>query len=257
MDELSMSYEQFPEIQNILFFKDKYGKKQIFHNGWGSLISSPLSSIFLHKWACYICSKDIVANPQTFLYQDPQHDKISKIYSPTPLEEIVASLSFPCIVKPVKWSLAKNVSICNSRDDIEKACITIFSDNKKYYPYVLIQQYIEILHEYRVIVRNGKIILAYEKVKEEIKNTQKIFQHNSVAKFLEENDTLLLLQNFVDTLHTDFEISYGGLDIVIDSSEKMRLIEINSKPQLGDFVKHNGDKEVVQMYKSILQSFVS
>jgi D-alanine-D-alanine ligase-like ATP-grasp enzyme len=61
------------------------------------------------------------------------------------------------------------------------------------------------------------------------------------------------IQAYVDTITQVLQLPYTWMDLAYDRMWNYKLIELNAAPSLAKYVRDNGDEEVVNMYKKIIQ----
>jgi len=199
--------------------------------------------------------------PKTKAYLDPNCDKkYSHYILKNSLEDIVVDIeenfSYPVVVKMNRGHMGIHVYKCKDRDFAIKAFNEIFNKEQQYYDYiVLVQEFVEIKKEYRVIWFKGEIILLYEKVCDK-KNINLSPFHNSESKAVLINDKKIKGDIFKFLLKsTNLEkFEYLGIDVVQIKDESFVLIELNSQPAFNFFVRDNGESDLVEMYKKILNN---
>lgn len=259
-ESLNIVYSIDHETNNLITVtKDNF--RYIFLNLGTPLNSQSAAQLCLDKGFFYSYFKDHINIPKTISFLYPycyekyyekylKQDTIYKI-----IKEIKASLSYPLIVKKNRGSSGTNVFSINNQRELEKGLLTIFNENSASFDYIcLAQEKIDILTEYRVIYLYGEYQFAYKK---DIENAN--FTGNLSPLHWEGAEISLVtkseankLKEFCVPMFNHFSIPYCGLDVVLDRKGKFWLIEANSSPSFGHFIKSQGDSLVVDLYKSIL-----
>src|SRR5690606_31402181 len=106
------------------------------------------------------------------------------------IDEVKLNFAFPLIIKMNSGSVGKNVYLCQNELDLKKAVEKIFNHFDKDHDYLLLaQEYVRIAKEYRVIVRKGRVALAYLK-----DNSSATFSGN-LSPLHWENGTAVLIES--------------------------------------------------------------
>jgi len=258
--ELNINYDLI-EKSNFLTIKIK-SKPFYFINNAVPINSHIDAIISQDKDFTYKVLKDSIRLPKTSSYMDPNcQDKYREYlsyYSQLEiLDNIIQKFKLPLIIKRNKGSIGNNVFLCKNSDEISDSINTIFNQKSKDYDYLLLaQEYIPIFKEFRVIVLNKRVELVYEK-----NNSNATFLGNLSplhfigAKTIKQTDSELLnkIQEFINLIFEKINIPYFGADIAIDKEKNLWLIEINSKPGFEHYVKDNGEKDIIELYKKLLK----
>jgi glutathione synthase/RimK-type ligase-like ATP-grasp enzyme len=123
----------------------------------------------------------------------------------------------------------------------------------------LAQEAIQIEREYRAIFLNQALVLLYEK---NIKNAtftgnlSPLHWEGAQAIHIKDRDLINQMEDFIKPVFERFPISYGGFDIAVDKSGKLWLIEINSNPNYGIFIRDNSEHLVVEVFEKLLRSLM-
>lgn len=210
---------------------------------------------------------DFIKMPNSSSYLDSQSPELylsfTKFKSHQEIvDDIIKNNRLPLVLKPNSKSMGVNVFACESKEEVASAVDTIFDKNSFQYDYVLLaQEKIEIVKEFRVLVYNQEIQFFYQKdnTDENAKfegNLSPLHFGNSQAVLLDKNKDEAIYQkirNFIQPIFSKMKLNYAGLDIAIDSSGELYLLEINSKPGFTYFVKDNSEVEVVKMFEKIIK----
>lgn len=141
--------------------------------------------------------------------------------------------SFPLIGKPNRGSRGENVSLLKNLTDAHLYIDSFFSDPKYRQSALLLQQYINIKNEYRVIIIDGHCIGMVEKVAEE----GQIARNAALGSmFIACNDAEI--SEFCRQ-HTSKK-GIIGADVARSADGKLYLLESNRAPQWQAFEKATG-----------------
>lgn len=248
---------------NDVFIELSNGKKvmHMIANNTG-LNSEIVKQICLDKAYTYVLLKELVNQPQTVVYIDPNPPELYKQFASTLsydqiADEIKNTFSFPIIIKPNSGSQGGHVFKCSSDAELIQAITTVYDKMSLLYDHVLIAQpSILIQREFRVVVYKQDIQFVYEKditTAEYQGNISPLHWNNSHSVLISDEILLDRIQNFIHPIFSKIPLVYAGLDIVIDQQDKMWLLEINSQPGFTYFVTDNGDTQVVKLFETVLK----
>jgi glutathione synthase/RimK-type ligase-like ATP-grasp enzyme len=213
------------------------------------------------KEFAYKLLKNSVKMPRTIGFVNPdceeQYKKYLKFFSHDEIvDEILKQFKLPVIVKMNAGSLGANVFKCQSREEILRALEAIFNINSSTFDYVaLAQEYIDIKEEFRVVIYNREVVLAYKKDISEAAFTGNLSPlHHENAKAIIINDQKLIdrFSKLIQLVFSKLDIMFAGLDIIIDTKGEMYLLELNAQPGFNHLVQDNGDEPLIAMYTKIL-----
>lgn len=158
------------------------------------------------------------------------------------LESLIPSKQFPLVGKPTNGGRGTDVVFLPNLERAKQYSKSFFQKYKSGSSGILFQQYINILHEYRVLLLSGEIIGIAEKQESEHsfgRNASK----GSVFT-ISENDT-------VGEFAKKYASNKGllGVDVAEDKQGKLFIIESNRSPQWQEFEKATG----INVAEEILQ----
>lgn len=140
----------------------------------------------------------------------------------------------PMIVKPCDGYQGKGIVKIDSKKELMETAADFFAKNNQGFYF---QEYIEILHEYRVFVIGGRALGAVEKIAPEgciAKN------YSLGASFVqvERPEVVAMAEDVCQKTETNF----SGVDIIEDEKGILYLLECNRSPQFMGFKKATGIK---------------
>lgn len=171
------------------------------------------------------------------------------------LNPVKLRLEFPLIIKPSSGYKGKSVSLIRNYNELD----VFLKDIKEYdwqinnlgYGYI-IQEYLEIKHEYRVIVIGGRSLGCVEKFQTDnivarnyAQGGQFVIANDNKAEKLAEEVSLLTHQ------------SISGVDIVVTKSDEYYVLECNRNPSYSEFSKITQidvSSEICKFMKKIAKS---
>lgn len=160
-------------------------------------------------------------------------------------QETKKDFGFPCIVKMNKGSQGKCVFKVENEDEFRKHLDEIYKTD-----YVaLVQDYVRIQSEYRVIFLHQNLVFAYKKNNENAQftgNLSPLHFEGAYAEVVEDDRLLQQFQDFTRPMFQRKDIPYCGLDIVLDADNKMWLIEANTSPGFEYFLQNPQGKDLLR-----------
>jgi glutathione synthase/RimK-type ligase-like ATP-grasp enzyme len=260
--KLDIPYETFHSSQSLMRIKlDKY---YYFVNNGTPFNSEAINELFKDKEYTYLLLKDKINMPRCLGFLSPfcpEEYKQYLVYQNLAeiTEEVTKNFALPVIVKKNRGSFGYHVFLCQTVEDIRGAFSEIFDVNGKKTDYVAIaQEYIDIIHEYRVIVFHNEILLVYEKDKSQAKftgNLSPLHWEGAIALHITDETLIREIKDFIEPIFSEMMINYGGFDIARDGNGKLWLIEINGTPNYNIFIRDNGEDIIVTMFQTILSRF--
>jgi RimK family alpha-L-glutamate ligase len=144
-----------------------------------------------------------------------------------------AILQFPMIAKPENGCQGKNVKMVRNIDELKNYISDFYSEKTNETTIVLLQKYVEVKDEYRVILIEGKSLGL----------CKKISGNNGIAAnaalggvFVQDDDKEII----------DFSVKHAskhgilGIDIIRDQTGRLYFLESNRSPQWKEFQKATG-----------------
>ncbi len=218
--------------------------------------------IFQDKEFTYQLLKDKIRMPRTLGFLDPDIEEKRKEYLTASscekiVDEIQKNFGLPVIIKKNKGAGGLGVFKCNNKDECLIAVKHVFDKTSKDYDYVVLgQEYIPVVKEYRVVVFKCDIIFSYLKSVENARfagNLSPLHWEGSKAVLVEDTTSLESFNVFLKPVFSELPIGYAGFDIAEDSTGKLWLLEINSKPAFDFYVRDNGTDKLLLLYEKMLE----
>jgi len=258
---------------SIKYF-DKYGNLVLLQKNnlklWFANYSTPFNTqshalLARDKSFSHLVLEGAIKTPKFKFYFDPKHPKnkfdVYKVFSNLDkiVEDVEGNFSLPVVVKKNRGEQGKNVFLCQDREEIKKAIEVIFDYKEKYYDYIcLVEEYIPISKEYRVVCFDGEILLCYLKDNsggEFVGNLSPLHFKNAKAVLIEGGELISKLQEFIGPIFKTLPIKFTGLDIIETKDGEFCLLEVNSQPMFKIAGKSFGEESIVEMYQKILKNF--
>ena len=218
-----------------------------------------IASACLNKVYTYLLLKNELPMPKTIGYVDPDTNMDLKKYIKfNSHQEIVQNIEkefeLPVIVKMNSGAQGKHVYKCDSSEKILNSIQSIFNKEQKNYDFsLLVQHFLQIKNEYRVILLDGEIILLYEKVsKDKNINLSPLHNDDGQAVLITDPDIYRSINEIVSKSPKMRAMPYIGLDIARDFDDNWWVLELNTHPGFSYFIRDNGDEEIVLMYEKVL-----
>lgn len=263
-NNLGYEYEILHESGNLVVVKNQ-GKSHVFVNWATPLNSSSVTQLCLDKEYFYQYFKSYINMQKTKGYLNPNCNQLYSSYVKySGLEEIANDLEqnfdYPVVLKKNKGSLGINVFQCNESSEVVNALCTIYDLSSNKYDYVAIsQKYIKIQKEFRSLFVEADLHCVYEKNITEAKfvgNLSRLHWEGAKAEIVLDKNFLERIEYFCQPIFENCELRYTGLDIALDTDDKLWLIEANSSPGLDYFVRDCGEELAIEWSrKSLLSIF--
>ncbi len=262
--ELGYEYELNHESKNLLSVVIG-GERYPFINWTTPLNPQSIVRLCQDKGYFYSYFSNKIRMPNTLSFLNPYCDEkyLEYVQQPT-IHEIISQaekeLNYPMIVKKNRGSSGINVFKTSNRRELEKGIIDIYNINGADFDYAcIVQEFIHIKTEYRVVYLNGKLIFGYEKIidnAECVGNVSPLHWEGSKAKLVTDSEVNDELRKFCAPLFDKLNIPFCGLDVALDYEGSYCLIEANTAPGFYHFIKHNGNRVVCDMYKAMLKDLI-
>jgi glutathione synthase/RimK-type ligase-like ATP-grasp enzyme len=260
-DILNIKTEQIDENGNYLILKK--GNKNYHFIYWNTPFNNQsIAQMCKDKDFSFKFLKDELKTPKTKSYLNPKCLPRNRIFLKNKtIDEIVSDIkdnfSFPVIVKKNSGSLGINVFKCNNISSVKNSLEKIFNKRSKNYDRIaLVQEYIDIKHEYRVVRFNNKNIIIYEKIcNNKSQNLSPLHNPNSTTRVIDLNsDEAKKIDSFLKKSKRLKEVVFCGIDLAKTKKGNYVLIELNTRPGFGKLESHSGTDVVVDVYKKILKN---
>lgn len=225
------------------------------------LNSSSVDKICTDKFFSYLLLNSEIRLPKSFVFIDPDAPEPYQNFSrQSSKQEVVGAISAllqkykKIVIKPNSKSRGVNVFLCQTTQEIAQAVATIFERNSYKYDHVLlVQEYVDVKNEYRVVVYDQRIMFAYLKNNSGanskfVGNLSPLHYENATADLVTETKLLSKLEQWMQPIFQKLPLKYGGLDIVEDSNGKFVLLEINSQPGYSFFLQDNDSSQLEQFF---------
>ncbi|MBN3881725.1 MAG: YheC/YheD family protein [Nostoc sp.] len=263
-DNLNISYEILHPSENLVKIKLN-NKQHYFCNYSTPLLNQAVAHLIKDKEYTYHVLNKKVKLPRTVGFLSPFCDTRYKIYLKFPtiqdiILEIKENFQTPVIIKRNSGASGHNVFLCKNLDEIETALKEIFNINNKYDYVALAQEFIHIKSEYRAVFLKKELVLLYEKDITDAKfvgNLSPLHWDGAKAKYINDPEILSAIANFAQPVFEELDLDYGGFDIVLDRDNQYWLIEINSHPNFGIFIRDNGEEPILKIFEKMLISLAS
>ncbi|MBC7472210.1 MAG: ATP-grasp domain-containing protein [candidate division SR1 bacterium] len=236
-----------------------YGRKDSFN----SPISSTLTK---HKSLTYSLLKnsDIPIPKNIIITKDELNKDLG--------DKIKANhLDFPLVIKPSNTDNSVHVYIVKDLVGLIDKIHTVFQDKNYDILEIIIQEYINIQKEYRVLFFNKNIshnlsndpiiLLAYNKLRlNQRKNSENYNianEENAHYEIVASNTFLKKFKVIVDRVVECIPgLGWAGIDIVEDINGKLWFLEVNSDPGFKLLRKLHGDKKIEEIYNKMMDYMI-
>lgn len=146
--------------------------------------------------------------------------------------EVLATLALPLVVKPNEGK--SGVHVLRARDEVELCEVTRFLTS--HYGAIAFSPYVEIAHEYRVVVLGNDVRIIFEK------HRNADWRHNldagATAKLVGDAEVRAALSVLALGATAALSLRFAAVDIV-DAADQLAVLEINSSVTLERFSMQN------------------
>jgi len=259
--KLGLTYRQIGKT-DIFVCVEIHGHPQYFLANQVPLNNSVLDLISEDKGFTYELVKDVIRQPRTIAFIDPEpKERFQSYVQQRSLEEMAdtceQAFAFPFVVKKNTGSQGENVFLCHDRQEVLNAFTAIFNKHTPAYDHVaLVQERVDIDKEYRVTVLDQKIELVYQKDNSQAKfvgNLSPLHWDGARAVLVQDEAIWRQLDEFIRPMFAVFPLVYGGLDIAVDKNGKYWLFEANCRPAYDHLVAGSDLSVLVGLYEKILR----
>jgi len=258
-EALSLPYKAVDEYGDFLAVTIN-GADRYFVNTRTPLNDEGVGEVCVNKVYTYMLLKDELPMPETRSYIDPSVDgMLLKYVNHGSVKEIVADIehafTFPVILKMNAGSQGKHVYKCDSLRKVARSIKSVFNKKQRNYDFsVLAQAYIDVAHEYRVLLLDGEIVLLYEKVvAEKGKNLSPLHNEGGKAVVITDESIHQSVKTIIEGSPHLKQMRWIGLDVAQDAEGKWWILELNTHPGFSYFIRDNGEAALVPVYIKMLQ----
>ncbi len=260
---LGIATEQLHFDGNV--YRLSYGDIQtIIANGRGDWLGQAQGIICQDKGFQYELLQNTQLFPITKTYCDPElesqyqsyirHPKISDI-----IQDIEEHFVYPVVIKPNRGSQGRGVNICKNADEVTVALQNIFNKDSSEYDYVaVVQEYIAIHKEYRVICIQGNVhTVIYKDITQATftGNLSPLHWDGAVPRIVNNSDFHNQIQEVITPLFQEFPLFFVGIDLGLDQQGNWSVIELNSHPGFAYFLQFESESYVIDIYRELLRQF--
>jgi glutathione synthase/RimK-type ligase-like ATP-grasp enzyme len=212
------------------------------------------------KYSQYLVLAPHVAIPETRAFFDPQPPYTWTAVTETkPIDsmvhEIDVAFKFPIVVKRNRGTRGRHVFMCQDLIQAKQALENIYAKDQIEYDHVaLVQQYIQSVHEYRVMMYRGKAELIHYKHHKKAEfcgslNPERWREkHQGYISLLDKPEVI----EFAERVMAILPIRYCGLDIIEDKTGKLWLLELNGTPLVSDHIASEYEAEFLKLYRQLV-----
>lgn len=258
-DELGLPHELNEDGNYLIVRKNEIN----FHfvNNLTPFNSSSIYALSKDKAFAYDFLNSDVKMPKTKSYLDPAcNPKYNYLLKQKNIKEIVMDIEkkfdLPLMVKMNRGSFGRHVFVCKNKKEVKKALKKIYNKKDKNYDYIaLAQTLLDVKREFRAIYFRGEILLVYEKSSDnKLKSQSPLHNDGARATLIQKDDKIYSeIEKFVSNSSRMKDVEFSGLDIAVDTSGEMWLLEVNDGPIFSISSEIIGPKPFVEMYRQILQ----
>ena len=259
-ERLGIEYHCIDRHQQCLFIEGRH----LFQKNRTPFNNESMAALCKDKEHHYILLEDKVNLPKTLGFLDPNTDERYKKFLDYPtigaiVDAIEMQFGYPVVIKQNRGALGINVFCCHEQPQVTEALQTIFNKQSANYDYVaLAQQYVRAKQEIRVIYFDGRPVLSYERVFGDAPFGAKYWE-TTQGRTIDIHGSPLVeqcTQAFESAVNIP-GLRFVALDIIIDHSDQLHLLELNSGPKFNNYIDSHSDEPVIKMFEHILPQFLS
>ena len=170
--------------------------------------------------------------------------------------DIERQFAFPVVVKKYRSSLAQGVFLAHQPSALAQRLQSLFQNSAYSDNIVLIQAYVP-GPEYRVVATQDQLLLAYGKEGETAgqQDLNPLHQEDGRAVRVAEGALLDSMRSLVAEIAPAVELGFYAVDL-IDSSEGLRILELNPNPFCYFYNRDNGREDFSAIYRQLLEKYV-
>lgn len=234
------------------------------------LSRNPLNNAITHRICCdksyqaELYESYGVNHPKTISIFNPYSEQNHRDYLTAQNEEetialIENSFTYPLIVKKNRSSRAKGVHLIKNKESLQEIVHKIFVVDS--HRILLAQEYTP-GREFRVILFNNELLLAYEKVSENeqinASHTDDINPlHSGKGVKVTDPELLQKLGVICSQAADAIKANYLGVDVMLTKEGKFYVIESNGNPMCRHYNQANGRSDFTKIYKKILSYYAN
>ena len=216
------------ECGNLLEVTALDGQTYLFAVGTTPFNNQSIVRLCCDKEFFYNYYQDVITMPQKKGFLDPNcGPDYSEYLRFKTMNAIIQEgkhlFSYPLIVKMNQGSQGKCVfKVCDDKQ-FEHALKEVYKND-----YIaLVQEYVDIKSEYRIVYLNKRLMFAYKKNNENAiftGNISPLHFDGAYAEIVEDKELLNAFDKFIQPMLLKKDIPYCGLDVALDKEDKMWLI---------------------------------
>lgn len=242
---------------------EKDGLVHLFVNWTTPLNSQSDAMVCKDKEYVYQVLNEIVPMPKTCAFLSPNcYEEFQQYLEFSSIDEILSAVlelyRFPIVVKPNRGSKGRGVVAASNRADLKQAFTNIFDIRSRYFDYAaVVQPWLDITQEYRIIYVDGHLVLAYEKPRVNILDGIGVAEKRWVggrSRVIEDRSLLAKLDGVCQKIFSSLGIRFCGIDLICDANGQLYLLEINSSPGIEHLIRDCGMQPAVEIYLAVLKA---
>ena len=260
-DELGLPHQPFSDEGSLIRVEHRarpfyfWRNKHPFNDYMGARIAE--DKAFQHE----IFARLGLPVPHTLQVFNPLADpRFDRYKTHRTIDEMVADIerqfAFPVVVKKYRSSLAQGVFLAHQPSALAQRLQSLFQNSAYSDNIVLIQAYVP-GPEYRVVATQDQLLLAYGKEGETAgqQDLNPLHQEDGRAVRIAEGALLDSMRSLVAEIAPAVELGFYAVDL-IDSSEGLRILELNPNPFCYFYNRDNGREDFSAIYRQLLEKYV-
>lgn len=171
------------------------------------------------------------------------------------LSDVEDRFTYPVVVKRNQGSMAQGVYLEGGREGLRARLVHMCESSGLFQNVILVQAYVS-GPEYRAVVADGRLLLAYEKQAPETEivtdDLNPLHHQSGRAVRVEDPNLLKALGEIAESLYEVLPLGFCAIDL-IGGQEGLRILEVNPNPVCYFYNSEYGREEFVEIYRKLLR----
>lgn len=175
------------------------------------------------------------------------------------LSDVEDRFSYPVVVKRNQGSMAQGVYLETNREGFRARLSQLFESSGLFQNVLLIQTFVP-GPEYRAVVGDGRLLLAYEKqgpIDEEITDDlNPLHRQGGRAVRVEDPNLLKALREIAESLYEVLPLGFCAIDLIA-GEDGLVILEVNPNPVCYFYNSEYGREDFVAIYRDLLRQHLA
>ncbi len=171
------------------------------------------------------------------------------------LSDVEDRFSYPVVVKRNQGSMAQGVYLELNRQGLRARLTQLFESSGLFQNVILVQAYVP-GSEYRAVVGEGRLLLAYEKQgpieEEDTDDLNPLHHQGGRAVRVEDGNLLKALGEIAESLYEVLPLGFCAIDLIA-GVDGLVILEVNPNPVCFFYNTEYGREDFVRIYRDLLR----